>query len=305
MLNFYKLELFIKEVFFLLKIGLLQLTQNLDDAINGFKAGLIDLGIVAEFYYCNADGNQAMLPKLAGELAAANVDLIFACSTPAAKAAQALPENIPVLFTPVFDPVQTKLVSSLNAPSGKLTGMSGMVQADEKVKFIIELLPDAKNIGIIYHTKDENSLIEHKNFVQAATGYFNVVDIAINSPEEISMLEDKLVDIDAVFLPIGRIVEENFSSIAYYTDAHNIPIVASHAPNVAMGALGALVANHYSLGQACAKQAKQILIDKINVGQVPVGITDKPEILLNAFTADNLGIKIATQLSAKAKEVYN
>lgn len=91
-------------------IGILQLTQHLDDAVKGFKEGLRNLNVDVTYHYLNADGNIAELPKLA-DILATKVDLIFACSTPAAKAAVALTENIPVLFTPVFDPVSVNLVS--------------------------------------------------------------------------------------------------------------------------------------------------------------------------------------------------
>ncbi|MDF2564705.1 MAG: transporter substrate binding protein [Massilibacillus sp.] len=289
----------------LFHIGILQLTQNLDDAVRGFKQGLKELSVEADFHYFNADGNINELPKLAQELAELNVDLIFACSTPAAKAAGNLVTNIPVLFTPVFDPISVNLVDNLEFPGGKLTGMSGMVNADDKVKFIQELLPNVKRLGMLYHTEDSNSLIEASNFRKAVTDKFALSELTITCKEDISLLTETLPqDIDALFLPIGRIIEENFASIAYYTDAIDVPIITSHAPNVVLGSLGALVANHAMLGKACAKQAHQILIEGKDVKAIPVGITDKPEILLNAFVADNLGIEIPASLLAKATEVY-
>ncbi len=60
-------------------IGILQLTQNLDDAVHGFRTELTERGIHAEFHYLNADGNIEQLDKLANQLAEKKVDLIFAC----------------------------------------------------------------------------------------------------------------------------------------------------------------------------------------------------------------------------------
>lgn len=289
----------------LFNIGILQLTQNLDDAVYGFKQGLHDLAVTAKFHYVNADGNVSELPKLAQNLADLKVDLIFACSTPAAKAAGALAGTIPVLFTPVFDPVSANLVNSMQFPGGKITGMSGMVKASDKISFIKELLPTAKKLGILYHAEDPNALIEAERFRNAAKGQFYLEEITIFDQAELSLLNDKLAsDLDALFLPIGRVVEENFASIAYYTDALHIPIIASHAPNVSLGALGALVANHTKLGEACAKQAKQILVDKADIKTIPVGITEMPEILLNSFAAENLNIDLPKELEMKANSIY-
>lgn len=285
-------------------IGILQLTQNLDDAVRGFKAGLTDAGLIAEFHYLNADGTLSDLPKLADKLAEQKVDLIFACSTPAAQAAVQLAGTIPVVFTPVFDPVGVGLTQSMDRPGGKATGVAGMVPAAAKVAFIRELLPAAHSIGILYHSGDSNALLEVRNFKQAASSTFTLIDLPIVMPEDLSTLPDRLpLALDALFLPIGRVVEENFASVAYYAEAANLPIITSHAPNVPSGALGALVANHYELGIACAVKASQILAGT-QPGSIPVGIVDSPEIQLNAFVADNLGIKLPQALLTKATEVF-
>lgn len=287
-------------------IGILQLTQNLDDAVRGFKEGLKEFAVEAEFHYLNADGNVDILPKLAQQLADLNVDLIFACSTPSAIAARDLQNDIPVVFTPVFDPVGAKLVDNMQTPGGKVTGVSGMVNATDKVNFIKTLLPTAKKLGILYHTADSNAIIEVNNFRKAAATAFELTEISINHQNEISLLSEKLPqNLDALFLPIGKIIEENFSSIAYYTDALDIPIITSHAPNVVLGALGALVANHRTLAKDCAVQAKEILVDGKSPKTIPIGLPKSPEILLNAFVADNLGFELPKAVVEKATEIYN
>lgn len=284
-------------------IGILQLTQNLDDAVRGFKAGLIEQGLDAQFNYLNADGALGDLPLLADKLAREQVSLIFACSTPAAQAAVKLKENIPVIFTPVFDPVGVGLAASLEKPGGKATGVAGMVRAADKVAFISELLPAAKTIGILYHTGDPNALLETANFKKAAEEYA-LIELPIDKPEDISTLPDKLPpNLDVLFLPIGRIIEENFASIAYYAESANLPIITSHAPNMPAGGLGALVANHYELGRACAVKAAEVLSGR-HPGDIAVGIVDSPEIQLNAFVAANLSIELPPALLARAKEVY-
>ncbi|MBC8016766.1 MAG: ABC transporter substrate-binding protein [Sporomusaceae bacterium] len=285
-------------------IGILQLTQNLDDAVHGFKYGLTELGITAQFHYLNADGNADRLPKLAAELAKQNVDLIFACSTPSAQAAIQLAGSIPVVFTPVFDPVGSNLVNSMSLPGGKATGVAGMVTADAKATFIHRLLPAAHTIGILYHTADSNSLVEVENFRKLKTLCFSLVEIPINHAEDLSNLPDLLpTGLDALFLPIGQAVEENFPTIAYYTDTINLPIIASHAPNVHGGALGALVANHYQLGRECAAKANDIL-SGASAAAIPVDTVKNPEILLNNFTAQNLGLELPADLITEAAEIF-
>ena len=285
-------------------IGILQLTQNLDDAVQGFKDSLSEQLIAAQFHYLNADGNIGQLPKLAIELSEHKVDLIFACSTPSAQAALKLGGNIPIVFTPVFDPVGSGLVDSMALPGGKATGVAGMVVASAKMAFIHRLLPTACNLGILYHTADSNSIVEVENFRKLRRLGLNLVEIPIHKAEDLSNLPDILpIDIDVLFLPIGRVVEDNFPTIAYYTDTINLPIIASHAPNVSAGALGALVANHYQLGRECAVKAGKILSGTL-AATIPVDLVKAPEILLNNFTAQNLGIFLPIDLVAEAAEIF-
>ncbi|MCC5464861.1 ABC transporter substrate-binding protein [Pelosinus baikalensis] len=285
-------------------IGILQLTQNLDDAVHGFKAELTERGIHAEFHYLNADGNIDQLAKLANQLAEKEVDLIFACSTPAAAAAVKLTQDIPVVFTPVFDPIGANLVLSMVEPGGKATGVAGMVKAEDKLNFINRILPTIQKIGMLYHTEDSNTIVEVANFRKLNNPKVQFIEIPIKEAEDLSNLPDILPnDLDALFLPIGKVIEDNFATIAYYTDTLEIPIIASHAPNIPDGALAGLVANHYQLGKECAVKAKQIL-KGANPSQIPVDTVKAPEIWLNQFTAENLGISFSEDLKEEATEVF-
>lgn len=285
------------------RIGILQLTQNLDDAVRGFKTGLAADGRSAVFEYRNADGNAALLPKLAHDLLARGVDLIFACSTPAAQAAIALPAAVPVVYTPVFDPVGAGLAATMYRPGGKATGMAGVVPAAAKVAFIRRLLPQARNIALLYHEGDANSRLEAANF-KAAAGDYRLNELPLARPEDLSALGENLPPAtDVLVIPIGRVVEENFATIAYYAELAAVPIIAANAGNVAAGALGALVADHYKLGVACADQAIQILGGG-DPGSIPVGIVNNPDILLNRAAAADLGIVLDSDLLAAAREIF-
>jgi ABC-type uncharacterized transport system substrate-binding protein len=287
----------------LYKIGILQLTQNLDTAVHGFKQALSQEEV--EYLYFNVDGTVEKLPAFAQKLVDENVDLIFACTTPAAKAAIAASDHIPVVYTPVFDPISVGLAQSMECPGNHATGVSGMVSATDKVAFIEELLPEAKTLGMPFDPNDENAKIEVANFKKAAEGHFTLIELPIASETDISELSELLTDeMDAIFMPIGKLLEDNFASIVYYTDDLDLPIIASHAPNIVGGAIGGLAANHEALGYECGLKAIEILGGK-DAGTIPVGSVKTPDVLLNQYTADNLDIELPSSLVERAKEIYN
>ncbi len=286
------------------RIGILQLTQHLDEAVQGFKSGLSERNIDAEYIYYNADGNEQELGSMAAKLKEASVELIFACSTPAALAAVANAPETPLIFTPVFDPVGAGLAQSLSNPGGLATGAAGKVCAEAKISFIRRLLPQITSLGCLYHTSDTNSLTEVSGFRQTELP-FSWHEIPFSRPADLSNLPDLLPEgLDALFIPIGRVVEENFASIIYYTDSINLPVIASHAPNVAAGAIGALTANHFRLGLDCAARAAAIF-EGASPAALPIAQAEAPDIILNSFCAANLGIEIPDDLLKDAKEIID
>src|SRR6266540_794453 len=67
-----------------------------------------------------AAGDYALLPALAAELVQLKVDLIFAVSGPATRAAQKTTQTIPIVMGTSYDPVRSGFVQSLSHPGGNV-----------------------------------------------------------------------------------------------------------------------------------------------------------------------------------------
>jgi putative ABC transport system substrate-binding protein len=110
-----------------------------------FRQGLHDLGYIegrnVVIEYRDAGGKVERLPALAAELAALNVDVIFAGSTPNALAAKQATRTIPIVFLGSGDPVADGLVTSLARPGGNVTGLSSLTP--ERMGKCLELLTQA------------------------------------------------------------------------------------------------------------------------------------------------------------------
>ena len=98
---------------------------NMDQLRKGLKELGYSEGSNLAIEYLSAEGRSERFTRLAGELVRHNVALIVTSGTPATLAAKnASAGRIPVVTATVVDPVETKVVASLERPGGNVTGVA-------------------------------------------------------------------------------------------------------------------------------------------------------------------------------------
>ena len=144
-------------------VGVLQYVSHpaLDEIYRGIKDGLEQSGLEEgknlTISFQNGQADQSKLPTMSQQLVQADPDVLVGIATPAAQSLANVTNTIPLVLGAVTDPVGAGLVKSLKEPGGNITGVSDQPPVEAQIKLGAELLPNAKKVGILYASSEDNS----------------------------------------------------------------------------------------------------------------------------------------------------
>lgn len=298
-----------------LKIGILQFAQHpsLDNCREGVIEGLKEEGFVEgknlKIDYQNAQADMGISAQIANSFVSNKVDMIIAIATPAAMSAYnaTLNTDIPVVYTALSDPVAAQVADENKNPVGNITGTSDILPVEEQLKMIREILPDAKNIGILHTSSEANSDSMLKIYKNLAGKYnFKIVDEAINTTSDIPLATDNILSkVDAITNLLDNTVVNSLPTILDKASEKKIPVFGSEIEQVKMGCLGSEGIEYISLGNQTGKMASKILKGEKKAKEMPYETILEPNLYLNSKVAENLGIKIPKALIDRAVENFS
>lgn len=281
------------------KIGVLQLTQHtaLDQANEGFFAALDEAGVDYTADQQNASGEQANCLTIAEKLVNDDNDLILAIATPAAQAVAGVTEEIPILLTAVTDPAASGLVNDNENPGVNVSGTSDLTPVNEQIDLLHELLPEAKNIGLLYCSAESNSELQISMAKDACDKLgLTYEEYTVPSSNEIqSVVESMVGKVDAIYTPTDNTIAAGMSTVAMVANDNNIPIICGEAGMVEAGGLATYGIDYFQLGYMAGEQAIDILVNGAEVSEMPIGYlpAERCELTVNKATAETLNIDIS------------
>ena len=285
------------------KIGLSQSVDHpaLNAAKQGFKDALEKAGVKADYddKIANNDmSNQTLIMK---QFAADKKDLVFAITTPTAQAAKnQIGSETPVIFGSVTDPKSAGLVGIPN-----VTGTSGAAPIKENLKLMRELLPEAKKIGIIYNSSEQNSVSEVNNLKKLAGEYgFTVVEKAVtNGTEMVAAANLISKDIDIYYAIQDNTVASYFAAILDVFNNAKVPVLATNDVYSNAGGLISQGTTDYNIGYRSGEIAAEILLKGKKPNEIPIETVKNLQIEINKQNMQLLGIKIPDSILKQAKMV--
>ena len=296
-------------------IGIEQFAEHgsLDNCREGFLKGLEDEGIKEgdnlTVKYKNAAADMGTAKQISDSLVSDKVDLVCAIATPSAQSVYnaAMKADIPVIYTAVTDPVAAELADKDGKPVGEVTGTSDKLPVEEQLKMIREMLPDAKNIGILYTTSEANSVSAIEEYKSLVKKYdFELVEKGITTTADVSLAADDLLSkVDCITNLTDNTVVASLPTILDKANEKKIPVFGSEIEQVKIGCLAAEGIDYIALGKQTGKMAAKVLKGEAKASEQNFETITEPGFYVNNKVAENLGITVPDDLANNAVESFD
>lgn len=263
--------------------------------LKGLREGLDKGGITSENGYRielqSAQGSTVTAVQIAKKFAGDRPEVIVATGTPVAQPMAQTIKDLPIVFAGLADPLGAKVVRDLQHPGGNITGTSDRAPFGQLLATIKQLVPAAKNIGIVYNAGEANSRASVDRFkTEAASLGFASVEASIAKASDVLPAAQSLVGkADVFYAPNDGTLTSNFEALTRVSLESKIPIFASDLGSVPRGALAATGVDYEQIGVRTAAIVVRVLKGE-KPGEIAVDLPSSLDLGFNAKIASQLGV---------------
>jgi putative ABC transport system substrate-binding protein len=278
-----------------------------------FHKGLNETGYVegqnvtVEYHWL--EGQYDRLPALLADLVRRQVAVIATPgSTPAALAAKAATEKIPIIFGVSEDPVRLGLVANLARPGGNATGINFFVAevVAKRLRLLHDMVPKAVRVTVLVNPANASNAETTLRVVREAAQAIGLQIQTVNATT--------ISEIDAVFASFARerpdalfVAPDGFfvsRAVQFATLSARDKIPAAY-PESDMAAVGGLMSYATDITEMYHQVGVYTgsILKGSKPADMPVTQSTKFEFVINLQTARALGIEVPSGLLSIADEV--
>lgn len=281
---------------------------SLDAVREGVIEELAEEGFVEgknlKINFQSAQGNTATAGQIAKQFVGDSPDVIVAIATPSAQSVAAATNTIPVVFSAVTDPVEAKLLNSVDGSGTNVTGASDALPYEPQIDLMKQIIPSLKNVGYVYSPGEVNSTIVLKNLeAKLEPMGITVHSAPAQKSNDIAMAARSIADkVDVIYTSTDNNVVSAYESLYQVAKESKIPLITADTSSVERGAIAALGVNYHDLGRETGKIVVRILNGE-DAGTIPVYTPSSLDLYVSPKHATEQGIELSQSLIDSAKEV--
>ena len=290
------------------KIGIFQVARHpvLDAMADTFqKHAKENLSGKIVFVALVPEGDASKNEQMAQRFVSDKFDLVFVIGTNQAQTLAKKTSTIPIVLGAATDPQAAGLVKSWEHPGANVTGTSDLSPIASQLTRLLEILPQAKRIGIIYNPAEDNSGIIVSRFKDEckARGLTSVTATVSNQNEVRQTLVSLVGKIDVLYAPTDATIQSAFPLLIGTANELNIPVFDCDEGTVKDGALFSVGFNYSDLGRISAEMAIDILENGKSPSGMPIRLADTYQLFYNPTQVNRYSLSLPDSWQEQGTEV--
>src|SRR5262245_57398786 len=278
---------------------------NMDQFRKGMKELGYSEGSNLAIEYLSAEGRSERFAQLARELSKRDVDLIVTSGTPATLAAKK--SKVAVVTATVVDPIDTRVVQSLERPGGNVTGMAVLTEELEHKRLeLLRAIASGRNKVATIMDMGNPGFAEAWKAMQPAAAKLGMelLLLDVRKAEDVARGFDSAVarNAGAAVVRFGSLTPAQRRAIVDAAARSKMPAIYNSRQFVEVGGLASYGVNTPQMYYRAA-----VFVDKILKGakpaELPMERASRFELVLNRLTAHRLGLIIPPDIFLKSDEV--
>jgi putative ABC transport system substrate-binding protein len=131
----------------------------------------------------------------------------------------------------------------------------------EQIDLLVELAPGAQNIGLLYTSSEDNSVLQADLMKEACEALgLNVVEATVTSSNDVQQVTQSMVGkVDAIYIPTDNVLASSMPIVSEIATENQIPVICGEENMVLSGGLATLGINYYNLGYQTGEMAVKFL----------------------------------------------
>ena len=217
----------------------------------------------------------------------------MANATPALQAAASATADIPILATSITEYGVALGIDNFDGKTGiNVSGTSDLAPLDKQAAMFKELLPDAKNIGIVYCSNEANSKYQ-VNVVKAELekAGLTVTEYSFADSNDIAQVVTKACEeVDALYIPTDNKCADNAELINSISEPAKKPIIAGEEGICKGCGIATLSISYSTIGYNTGLMAYEILVNGKNPAEMAIEYDNAPVYKYVPARCEALGI---------------
>jgi putative ABC transport system substrate-binding protein len=239
----------------------------LGETVEGIRDSMRERGYVqgqqVNITFTHVNWERNLIPQMLARVAAQRPAALVTITTPVAQASvRAVTDaSIPIVFSAIQDPVVAGLIPEWGKPTERMTGASNLADMDGTLRFIKQLLPNLRRLGVPFNPGDDadNALRERLVRLAPQHGVELVlvgVDNANDLPQRMQTFAGRA---DAIFVIPSNLFQPATAQIAAIARRINLPAFNGlSAPVLRHEMLGSYAVDFYRVGVTTAGLVERI-----------------------------------------------